>query len=431
MWKEIQKRPFSRPLFLWIAGILFATCLPGRIAGMISLCIPLLALFLSFALVRKGQGEVSYGYRWVWGGIFSVLFVSLAIGWTYRAERQAERNMQKVSEATSLAAQSRRFQQVLVEDLDRLRLTDEEKSVLATLTIGYRQVMNRDVKQRFSATGVSHILAVSGLHVGIVCGFLFLLLQPLSRRSLGRKIRYLAATVLVWGYVWMTGMAPSAIRAGIMLSVYLIGQVLRRPTDRYNTVAAAAFCMLVYDPFYLFDIGFQLSFLAVFFILFFQPRLEQWMVVKNPLLAVPWTWITVSLAAQMGTSFLCLYYFQRFSWVFLLTNLPLTVLATVLIPAGLLWFLLPDWLLGYGYLQYAVEGLTRSLLGIVDAFARIPGVSYVGHWSGGSAILAYGVLFFAMLYVSERRPWQLITALGGVLIILILRLIERFILFRI
>lgn len=431
MWKEIQKRPFSRPLFLWIAGILFATCLPSRIAGMMCLCIPLLVLSVSFALVRKGQGEVSYGYRWVWGGIFSILFLSLSIGWTYRVERQAERNKQKVSEITGLTARSRHLQQVLVEDLDRLRLTDEEKSVLATLTIGYRQVMNRDVKQRFSATGVSHILAVSGLHVGIVCGFLFLLLQPLSRRSLGRKIRYLVATVLVWGYVWMTGMAPSAIRAGIMLSVYLIGQVLRRPTDRYNTVAAAAFCMLVYDPFYLFDIGFQLSFLAVFFILFFQPRLEQWMVVKNPLLAAPWTWITVSLAAQMGTSFLCLYYFQRFSWVFLLTNLPLTVLATVLIPAGLLWFLLPDWLPGYGYLQYAVEGLTRSLLGIVDAFARIPGVSYVGHWSGGSVILVYGILFFCMLYVSERRPWQLITALGGVLIILILRLIERFMLFRI
>lgn len=431
MWKEIQKRPFSRPLFLWIAGILFATCLPGRIAGMMCLCIPLLVLSVSFALVRKGQGEVSYGYRWVWGGIFSILFLSLSIGWAYRAERQAERNKQKVSEITGLTARSRHLQQVLVEDLDRLRLTDEEKSVLATLTIGYRQVMNREVKRRFSATGVSHILAVSGLHVGIVCGFLFLLLQPLSRRSLGRKIRYLAATVWVWGYVWMTGMAPSAIRAGIMLSVYLIGQVLRRPIDRYNTVAAAAFCMLVYDPFYLFDIGFQLSFLAVFFILFFQPRLEQWMVVKNPLLAAPWTWITVSLAAQMGTSFLCLYYFQRFSWVFLLTNLPLTVLATVLIPAGLLWFLLPDWLPGYGYLQYAVEGLTRSLLGIVDAFARIPGMSYVGHWSGGSVILVYGILFFCMLYVSERRPWQLITALGGVLIILILRLIERFMLFRI
>lgn len=431
MWKEIQKRPFSRPLFLWIAGILSATCLPGRMTGMICLCIPLLVLFLSFAWVRKGDGEISYGYRWVWGGIFSVLFVSLAIGWTYRAERQAERNMQKVSEATSLAAHSRRFQQLLVEDLNRLQLTDEEKSVLATLSIGYRQVMNREVKRRFSATGVSHILAVSGLHVGIVCGFLFLLLQPLSRWPLGRKIRYLAAAVLVWVYVWITGMAASAVRAGIMLSVYLIGQVLRRPTDRYNTVAAAAFCMLVYDPFYLFDIGFQLSFLAVFFILFFQPRFELWIPVKNPLLAAPWQWITVSLAAQLGTGFLCLYYFQQFSWVFLLTNLPLTALASLLIPAGLLWFLLPEWLPGYAGLQYAVEGLTRSLLGIVDAFARIPGITYAGNWDEKSVIGLYGVLFFCMLYISERRPWQLITALGGVLIILILWLIERFILFRI
>lgn len=403
MWEEIRKRPFSRPLFLWIAGILTAIYLPGWIAALICLFISLSTLLASLSLWRKGGGEVSYGYRWVWGGIFSVLFFSLAIGWTYRAERQRESKKQNVSEVTTLAARPHYFQQLLIEDLDRLRLTNEEKSVLATLTIGYRQAMNRDVRRRFSATGVSHILAVSGLHVGIVCGFLFLLLQPLSRRPWGRKIRYLLATLLLWGYVWVTGMAASAIRAGIMLSVYLIGQVLRRPTDRYNTVAAAAFCMLVYDPFYLFDIGFQLSFLAVFFILFFQPRLEQLIIVKNPLLATPWKWITVSLAAQVGTSFLCLYYFQRFSWVFLLTNLPLTGLATLLIPAGLLWIFLPAWLPGYGVLQYGVEAMTRSLLKIVDAFAGIPGVSYVGSWGLKSILIGYVIIIWGMAYLIKKK----------------------------
>lgn len=102
-----------------------------------------------------------------------------------------------------------------------------------------------------------------------------------------------------------------------MLSLYLTGRALRRVTDGYNTLAAAAFCMLAYNPYYLFDVGFQLSYLAVFFILFLVPRFKEWIVVRNPLLAMPWEWITVSIAAQIGTALLCFYYFGQFSDSFL------------------------------------------------------------------------------------------------------------------
>lgn len=444
MWEEIQKRPFSRPLFLWITGILIQTCMPGYIVGIACALLAFGALFFSFGAGGKEKRTLSFAQRWVWGLAFSLLFVSLAIGKTGVAQRSVAQQTKWASEQPAKrqagnlpvkhpkgTGRARQIQQALLADFDKLRLTDEEKSVLATLTLGYRQAMNRDLRKRFSVTGVSHLLAVSGLHVGIVCGFLTFLFAPLARRPAGRKLRYLLSLCCLWGYVWIAGLAASAVRAGIMLSVYLIGRILKRSSDRYNTWCAAAFCMLAYQPLYLFDIGFQLSYLAVFSILFFQPRLERLIPVRNPLVALPWQWLTVTLAAQAGTTFLCLYYFRQFSWVFLFTNLPLSGLVTLLIPAGLLWIVLPAWLPGYDALQSLVETLTRSLLAIVDAFARLPGVSYTGSWGMGSVWMAYAVCLFGMLYGLERRPWQLLTALGGVLIILIGRLIDRFMLFHI
>lgn len=484
MWEEIQKRPFSRPLFLWIAGILIQTYLPAYPVGILCALFSVGVLFLSFPRPGKAERTLSFDDRWVWGVVFSVLFVSLAIGKTASAERQAEQQASGRAEQTDLRqakyqtpqkatqrldrqarqparrqaerpsvrsskpqakrhagnlpgkslkeiSRARQIQQTLLANFDKLRLTDEEKSVLATLTLGYRQALHRDVRKRFSVTGVSHLLAVSGLHVGIVCGFLTLLLAPLARRRAGRQLRYALSLAFLWGYVWITGLAASAVRAGIMLSVYLAGRILKRPSDRYNTWCAAAFCMLAYHPLYLFDIGFQLSYLAVFSILFFQPRLERLIPVRNPLIRIPWQWLTVTLAAQAGTTFLCLYYFRQFSWVFLFTNLPLSGLATLLIPAGLLWIVLPPWFPGYNGLQLMIEMLTRILLAVVDAFARLPGASYTGHWGMGSVWIAYAVCFFSMLYVVDRRPWQLLAALGGVLIILIVRLIDRFMLLHV
>lgn len=175
--------------------------------------------------------------------------------------------------ASLLSRWAREEQQRLLEPIAKLNLTDEEKSVLATITVGYRQAMSREVRNRFSATGVAHILAVSGFHVAIVCGFLSFLFSFLPRNGCCRWIRYISLLVLLWGFAAITGLAVSSVRAALMLTMYLTGGVLDRRAERYNILAASAFCMLVYEPLYLFDIGFQLSYLAVLSILYFQPRL--------------------------------------------------------------------------------------------------------------------------------------------------------------
>ena len=415
MIKELQIRPFARPLLVWIAGIMLQTVFSCCTYSWVLLLLPVIILTTA-GLVLRGQEHFCYETRWLWGVVFLSLLLFLSIQKTAYSQFEASSE-----HPTSLLSRwAREEQQRLLEPIEKLNLTDEEKSVLATITVGYRQAM----RNRFSVTGVAHILAVSGFHVAIVCGFLSFLFSFLSRNGCCRWIRYISLLVLLWGFVAITGLAASSVRAALMLTMYLTGGVLDRRAERYNILAASAFCMLVYEPLYLFDIGFQLSYLAVLSILYFQPRLQALIKVHNPFLRTPWGWVTVTLSAQAGTTFLCLYYFGQFSTVFLLTNLPLTFLATLLIPASLVYMFLPEWIPGYGWLQVGVEWLAHDLLWVVDAFSQVPGAVFSFRFDFPAMLVAYGMLLSILLYGHTGRSRYLLVILFLLLIILLVRVIE-------
>ena len=415
MIKELQIRPFARPLLVWIAGAILQTVFSCCTYSWVLLLLPVIILTTA-GLALRGQEHFCYETRWLWGAVFLSLLLFLSIQKTAYSQFEASSE-----HPTSLLSRwAREEQQRLLEPIEKLNLTDEEKSVLATITVGYRQAMSREVRNRFSVTGVAHILAVSGFHVAIVCG----LFSFLSRNGCCRWIRYISLLVLLWGFVAITGLAASSVRAALMLTMYLTGGVLDRRAERYNILAASAFCMLVYEPLYLFDIGFQLSYLAVLSILYFQPRLQALIKVHNPFLRTPWGWVTVTLSAQAGTTFLCLYYFGQFSTVFLLTNLPLTFLATLLIPASLVYMFLPEWIPGYGWLQVGVEWLAHDLLWVVDAFSQVPGAVFSFRFDFPAMLVAYGMLLSILLYGHTGRSRYLLVILFLLLIILLVRVIE-------
>ena len=419
--KEIQKRPFVRPLFIWITGILLQSIFNCSIISFLLIVIP--TVFIAFAWLVPGidVAGCNYELRWIWGVVFLSLLLSFSIQRT--AYWQGGRGESGTSFLMEFAGGK---QEYLLKPFDRLNLSKEEKSVLVTITLGYCKDMSRDVRKRFSLTGVAHLLAVSGFHVAVVCGFLSLLFSFLPKSPFYRWLKYLLTLCLLWCFVVITGLAPSAVRAGLMLTLYLTGRVLRRTTDGYNTLAAAAFCMLAFNPLYLFDVGFQLSYLAVLSILFLQPRLQDLIMVRNPIVAMPWGWITVTLAAQAGTTLLCLYYFGQFSLVFLCTNLPLTFLATFLIPAGLIWVLLPAGIPGYGLLQLFVEKMTHTLFWIVDSFSRVTQVAFYTRIGLLVTVLGYGSILCFLLYLKTRRPGMLLAGLLLLLFIFFDLLIERF-----
>lgn len=418
---EIQKRPFFRPLFVWITGILLQAYLDCRLVSLLLLLLPLMLLLFSYLTPGMDKMHCEYGFRWVWGAVFLLMLLSFSMQrtayWQGRGERPA---------LPWMAELAGRGQEHLLKPFDNLRLTDEEKSVLATITLGYREGMRREVRKSFSVTGVAHLLAVSGFHVAVVCGFLSLLFSFLPKNTFCKWLNYILMMCLLWSFVVITGFASSAIRAGLMLTLFLTGRLLRRRADGYNTLAASAFCMLVFDPFYLFDIGFQLSYMAVLSILYLQPRFQRLIAVRNPVVATPWCWVTVTLAAQIGTALLSLYYFGQFSMVFLCTNLPLTLISTILIPAGIIWVLLPAGFPGYDLLQQLVEKMTHALLLVVEAFSRVPGATCSFRIGLLQALLGYGVIFFFLFFLQTKRPRFLLVSLSLVLFIMLDLLIERF-----
>ena len=389
MIQDLQKRPFARPLLMWIAGVVWQISFPVSPFLLGFWLLPMAVLLFASAVSAGREAHFSFGARWLWGAAVLPIFMFLAMQKTTCSQL----GMTHTIVPETLLQLAEATQQHLLTPVDKLHLTGEEKSVFATLTLGAREWMDRDVTARFSVTGAVHILSVSGFHVAIVCSFLTLLLSFLPRGGWGDWTRYGLSVGLLLVFVFVTGLEAASIRSALMLTLYLTGRRLNRNTDSYNIWAASAFCMLAYE-------------LAVWSILYFQPRMRGWFPSRNPFFKTIGDGITVTLAAQAGTTFLCLYYFGQFSTVFLLTNLPLTFLSSILIPAGLLWLLLPESLPGYAVLQFAVEELTRALFGVVDAFSKVPGASLNVAFNEFSLFASYSLLFFAILFFhTGRKIW--------------------------
>jgi len=413
MWEEIQKRPFVRPLFWWITGILLQVCFPLERLSWFLLLLVAGMVVLSFFHARR-QPDVLYPYRWVWGVMITCLFLFFAI----QSTSLAGERMSSPRSSGWLFVKAKETQAAMVAKLDKLQVSDEDKAILATLTVNYRQTLNRETRNRFSASGVAHIISVSGFHVGIVSGFLALLFSVLPGRPFFRWLKYLLTMLLVWAYAFISGLSPPATRAALMISIYLTGQVLNRRPERYNSLAAAAFCMLAYNPLSLFDIGFQLSFTAVFFILYLQPRFSRLIELRNPVFITLWGIVTVTTAAQIGTVFLGCFYFGGCSTVFLFTNLFVSLMATVLIPTTLFWMILPQEIPGMGILQWVIEVLIKGVMGVVDRFSSVPWATLTIRFDLITLLCAYAILGLFLCYFRSKHTWMLFSALLLILFLL-------------
>lgn len=413
MTDDVCKRPLARPLFLWITGIIAEVCVPLRQWSLL-LLLPISLLVVVSFFVRKREVSLSYDMRWVWGVPIACVFVFLSIQMTVLAEER----LSEPPRVSRVQEEARQIQLQVVDKLNRLQLSEREKAVLATITVNYRRMMTRDIRARFSAIGMAHLLSVSGFHVALVCGFWGLLFSVFPKRPFFRWLRYVLMMLLLWAFAAVSGLSAPAVRAALMLSVFLTGQVLRRQPEKYNTLAAAALLMLIYNPFYLFDIGFQLSFSAVFFIFYLQPRFYRLLEIRNPLLAFPWGILTLTMAAQIGTFPLCCYYFGELSTVFLFSNLFLSVLAILLIPLTLIWLFLPSSLSGVEFIQTAVEGLTRSLMWFVERFSQVPGATFSMRFDAVALLGVYVILFLTIFYFRSKRGSLFLAALSVLLLLL-------------
>ncbi len=211
-------------------------------------------------------------------------------------------------------------------------------SVLSALTLGYKNELDYNIQQAYAASGAIHVLAVSGLHVGIVFIIINFLLRILGKNKTSRFFRFLFTLIFIWFFAFLTGGAPSVLRASLMFSFIALGMLLKRQNSIYNSIFASAFLLLLYNPFLLFDLSFQLSYSAVLSIVFFQPKIVQLISFKH--FSTKWLWslTSVSLAAQIGTFPITIFYFHQFPNYFLLSNFIVIPLASLIIWLSLLFF---------------------------------------------------------------------------------------------
>lgn len=219
-------------------------------------------------------------------------------------------------------------QQQVVDVYRSWGLDQDVQAVVSALTIGEKTDLTPELKAMYSAAGVSHVLALSGLHVGILSCILLWLFYPLTYLKHGRKILPFLVVCLLWFFAFISGLSSSVVRAVVMYSLYTFASFCSE--ERFSgmhSLVLAAFLMLIYNPFFLFDISFQLSFTAVFSILAFYPLFSRWLCIKNCVLRYVWNTLSLSISAQLGTLPFILYYFGSFPTYFLLANLVVVILA--------------------------------------------------------------------------------------------------------
>ena len=220
--------------------------------------------------------------------------------------------------------------------LIKYSVSKENLSIINALLLGQRQDISKDTYKSFTKSGAIHILAISGLHIGLLMLLLGILFKPLSYFKIGKKLIPILIIMLLGIYAFITGMSASVMRAVTMFSLVTVVMYSNRVTNTYNTLVISAFLLLLFNPFYVFDIGFQLSYSAVFGIVWIKPLFDTIWKPKYYLPRKLWDVFTVTIAAQFGILPLSLFYFHQFPGLFFISNMVIIPLLGILLGIGIL-----------------------------------------------------------------------------------------------
>ena len=301
----------------------------------------------------------------------------------------------------------------------------QELSVLEALTLGYKADLDEETVTAFQKSGSMHILAVSGLHTGIILLIINVLLKFLDCSKKGKYFKFLITVFLLWLFAAITGFSPSVCRSALMFSLAALAQALNRASSIYTTLAFSAFVLLVFEPMLLFNIGFLLSYFAVLSIVAVVPILEDIFYfernfVKDGFWVVVWKKsanyfigiLLVSLAAQIGTAVLSISTFHQFPMYFMLTNLIVIPVAFLIMVSAVLLLLTG----GFSYIAAVLNFLLKLLINSVTWIENLPGSCVEEIFMPKtSAVLLYIAVFFFVLFLIYKKVRSLKISLLTVL----------------
>ncbi len=212
---------------------------------------------------------------------------------------------------------------------------NDELAVVNALLLGQRQNLTSELQQSYIGAGAIHILAISGLHIGIILLILTSFFKPMHYFKHGKLAASIIIISILWMYAIIAGLSPSVVRAVAMFTAIAIAMHVNRPSSTYKTLVISMFFLLLFNPYYLFEVGFQLSYLAVFSIVWIQPKLYNLWKPKFWFLDKIWQLLTVSTAAQIGVLPLSLFYFHQFPGLFFVSNLVIIPVLGIILTAGI------------------------------------------------------------------------------------------------
>jgi competence protein ComEC len=273
-----------------------------------------------------------------------------------------------------------KFRGRLLRRYQRLGMTDRDYSVVAAMTLGDKSMLDKETKDIYSITGASHLLAVSGLHLGIIYGLFSLLFYRRRRALVIKPYAHLFIIMSVWAYAAITGLSPSVTRAALMITIYSVTTMFNEETISLNTLSLTALILLLINPLSLWDVSFQMSFMAMLGIFMAYKPLHSMLPysVRGGIIGIVWDMTAVSIAAQLFTAPLIAYYFGRFSCLSLVTNLIAIPAATCLLYGALLFFLSSPFALLQSGVAKAIVMIAEYMNEALALLSRIGWASYDG-----------------------------------------------------
>ena len=384
-----KESPQITPLMLisiiLTTGILIAKMGYAYIDTIYWLVAALLSWGISFYLLKRSASAINIQ-------CLSLIFCIFCIGGTLTSHQMDKKKQEKPQIITEEGLSSfdktilitQECRNTIQKHLRSLNIQEQDFAIVSAMTLGDKTSLTKETKDIYSISGACHILAVSGLHIGIIFQ-LFILLLGGRRRSIPTIMLSITA---IWAYVIFIGMPASAIRSATMISICCFAMLSHRKALSVNNLAFAYVIMLIYNPLYLFDISFQMSFMAVYSILLFYQPLEGLCSTSHFYTRWPWSMLCISIAAQIGTMPLIIYYFGRISCYALFTGFIAIPAATVILwlsAAILLLTLLTHIplmsLLSEPLLHFAASGLisiTQATNTALKLTTMLPGASIDG-----------------------------------------------------
>ena len=318
-----------------------------------------------------------------------------------------------------------RLRKKLLETIKKQIPVKSENSLLEALMVGFSEDLDPGLMKSYADTGVIHIIAISGLHLALICHILQLSLKGIGEHKTSQWVKFVIIVCILWSYSFLSGSSPSVIRAATMFTLTLLGRNLTRESAFYNGLAASAFLLLCFDPFWIWDTGFQLSYAAILSLRMFAKPLGELLPLQNKMLVAIRDAASVSMAAQILTTPVSIYYFHRFPSYFLIANLVAVPLSSGILVGGI-FLCLFSFLNPLGRLMGWLLGL---LIEFLNGFIR-----YVSHLPGAviadltlslpQVVIVYITIFCFYRFLRWKENKWLLVSLGSVCLFQILGLIH-------